>query len=575
MHNVWTVKNHKKDIRNRRKKIWYDEDGNGSYYKRMQAYVQRNQKNTQNLDDRITKKKTGGRKMAQTEQKNQNVKKQFEELQSLLERAMALQTSMVLFEWDDETLAPKGAAEHTARVIGSLSEQYQEILASMRFKELLDVCQKAEKENAGVFDEVQSAILREAAEEQERLSCIPPEEYRAYAELTARATGIWTRAREKNDFASFAPVLKEIISYQKKFAAYRAKPGQKLYDVMLDTYEKGFNMEMLDPFFELMKGKIVPLLKESAERSKRVPDAFLSADYPEAAQAEAARFLAEYEGFDFDRGVLALSAHPFTTNLHNHDVRITTHYQKRIDSSIFSVLHETGHAIYEFGIRDDLTQTLVGQGTSMGMHECQSRFFENIVGRSHAFWKPIYGKVAQMFGSPLTETSLEDFLAAVNRTVPGLIRTEADELSYPLHVLVRYEIEKMLIEEELEVEKLPQIWNDKYEEYLGVRPSTDREGVLQDIHWSQGSIGYFPSYALGNAFGAQIYHQMKKELPVEKLLEAGNLGEIREYLRKNIHQYGKLKDSRQILRDMTGEDFNPSYYVAYLEEKYGRPEKVQ
>ena len=269
--------------------------------------------------------------MAQTEQKNQNVKKQFEELQSLLERAMALQTSMVLFEWDDETLAPKGAAEHTARVIGSLSEQYQEILASMRFKELLDVCQKAEKENAGVFDEVQSAILREAAEEQERLSCIPPEEYRAYAELTARATGIWTRAREKNDFPSFAPVLKEIISYQKKFAAYRAKPGQKLYDVMLDTYEKGFNMEMLDPFFELMKGKIVPLLKESAERSKRVPDAFLSADYPEAAQAEAARFLAEYEGFDFDRGVLALSAHPFTTNLHNHDVRITTHYQKRID----------------------------------------------------------------------------------------------------------------------------------------------------------------------------------------------------------------------------------------------------
>ena len=182
--------------------------------------------------------------MAQTEQKNQNVKKTFEELQSLLERAMALQTSMVLFEWDDETLAPKGAAEHTARVIGSLSEQYQEILASARFKELLDVCREAEKEDAGAFDEVQSAILREAVEEQERLSCIPPEEYRAYTELTARATGIWTRAREENDFASFAPVLKEIISYQKKFAAYRAKPGQKLYDVMLDTYEKGFHMEL-------------------------------------------------------------------------------------------------------------------------------------------------------------------------------------------------------------------------------------------------------------------------------------------------------------------------------------------
>ena len=194
--------------------------------------------------------------MAQTEQKNQNVKKQFEELQSLLERAMALQTSMVLFEWDDETLAPKGAAEHTARVIGSLSEQYQEILASMRFKELLDVCLKAEKENAGVFDEVQSAILREAAEEQERLSCIPPEEYRAYAELTARATGIWTRAREKNDFASFAPVLKEIISYQKKFAAYRAKPGQKLAFVGSTGAGKTTITNLINRFYDIQEGKI-------------------------------------------------------------------------------------------------------------------------------------------------------------------------------------------------------------------------------------------------------------------------------------------------------------------------------
>ena len=522
---------------------------------------------------------------------------EYEELMQYLEEAQAYETALILFEWDEETLAPEKAGSRTARMQGILSSSYQRIMMSDRVKELVDKCleeltetesiapdgtqNRAEKPALETSDGelteegIRYAILKAAKRTIEEVSCIPPEEYRAYQELTSKSTRIWTKARQENDFASFAPVLKEIIEYQKKFASYRQKDGQRLYDVMLDTYEKGFNMEMLDPFFELMKGKIVPLLKESAERSKTVPDAFLSADYPEAAQAEAARFLAEYEGFDFDRGVLALSAHPFTTNLHNHDVRITTHYQKRIDSSIFSVLHEAGHAIYEFGIRDDLTQTLVGQGTSMGMHECQSRFFENIVGRSHAFWKPIYGKVAQMFGSPLTETSLEDFLAAVNRTVPGLIRTEADELSYPLHVLVRYEIEKMLIEEDLEVEKLPQIWNDKYEEYLGVRPSTDREGVLQDIHWSQGSIGYFPSYALGNAFGAQIYHQMKKELPVEKLLEAGNLGEIREYLRKNIHQYGKLKDSRQILRDMTEEDFNPSYYVAYLEEKYGRPEKVQ
>lgn len=280
--------------------------------------------------------------------------------------------------------------------------------------------------------------------------------------------------------------------------------------------------------------------------------------------------MAEYVGFDFNRGVLALSAHPFTTNLHNHDVRITTHYKKRIDSSLFSVIHESGHALYEFGIRDDLTQTPVGQGTSMGMHECQSRFFENILGRSRAFWEPIYERIGEIYGEPLHSTPLDDFLAAVNKTIPGLIRTEADELSYALHVMVRYEIEKMMIEGQVEMEKLPEIWNQKYEEYLGVRPENDAEGILQDIHWSQGSIGYFPSYALGSAFGAQLYHQMKKEIPVEELLRQGRINVLREWLREKIHQYGKLKSSRELLREVTGEDFTPKYYIQYLQEKYGK-----
>ena len=506
--------------------------------------------------------------MAQTEQKNQNVKKQFEELQSLLERAMALQTSMVLFEWDDETLAPKGAAEHTARVIGSLSEQYQEILASMRFKELLDVCLKAEKENAGVFDEVQSAILREAAEEQERLSCIPPEEYRAYAELTARATGIWTRAREKNDFASFAPVLKEIISYQKKFAAYRAKPGQKLYDVMLDTYEKGFNMEMLDPFFELMKGKIVPLLKESAERSKTVPDAFLSADYPEAAQAEAARFLAEYEGFDFDRGVLALSAHPFTTNLHNHDVRITTHYSDRVDSSLFSVIHEAGHGIYELGIGDELTQTLAGQGASMGMHESQSRFYENHVGRTREFWENLYPYL-QNEVPKYKEISLDTFLAALNKVKPGLIRLKADELTNTLHIIIRYEIEKEYFDGKLTVDTIEEAWNRKYQEYLGFTPKNHQEGILQDVHWASGCVGYFQGYALGDAYAAQFAHKLLADCPdaFEKLGK-GDSSVIGNWLKEHIHQYGQTYSAREMLKKATGEELNTGYYIEYLKEKY-------
>ena len=327
-------------------------------------------------------------------------------------------------------------------------------------------------------------------------------------------------------------------------------------------------MENLDRFFGVLKKELVPFLKKVMEEGKKVEDSFLKGDYPEKKQEELGRFLAEYVGFDFDRGVMAVSAHPFTTNLHNKDVRITTHYTDCVDSSLFSVIHEAGHAIYELGIGDDLTLTPVGQGASMGMHESQSRFFENIIGRSRSFWVPIYARIQEMFPEQLGKVDLDHFVEAVNKVTPGLIRTEADELSYSLHVLIRYEIEKMLIEEDLDVEKLPQLWADKYEEYLGVRPENQAEGVLQDIHWSQGSFGYFPSYALGSAFGAQLYYHMKEIMDFDGLLREGKVDVIRDYLREHIHRYGKLKDSRQILKDVTGEDFNPEYYVRYLKEKY-------
>lgn len=410
--------------------------------------------------------------------------------------------------------------------------------------------------------------MRELSQELEQIECIPQDEYQDFARLTARATSVWAKAKQEQDFDAFAPTLKKVIDYQKKFAGYRKKNGKKLYDVMLDDYEKGFSMENLDEFFSLMKKELVPFLKQVVDDGKQIDDSFLTGDYSEEKQEKLGRFLAAYVGFDFDRGVMAVSAHPFTTNLHNKDVRITTHYTDCMDSSLFSVIHEAGHGIYELGIRDDLTLTPAGQGASMGMHESQSRFFENIIGRNRAFWVPIYKKVQEMFPEQLGDVNLDRFVEAINKVTPGLIRTEADELSYSLHVLIRYEIEKMLIEENLDVEKLPEIWADKYEEYLGIRPENPAQGVLQDIHWSQGSFGYFPSYALGSAFGAQLYYHMKKTMDFEGLLEDGKVDVIREYLRENIHQYGKLKTSRQLLKDITGEDFNPEYYVRYLKEKY-------
>lgn len=489
----------------------------------------------------------------------------YKELQPHLERAMAFKTALVLFEWDNETLAPEQALSHTAKVAGAISAAYQEMITGSQLTTLLAECEKAKG-----LTETEAAVIREVREEVDDLSGIPPAEYREYKELISESGRIWAKAKADRDFQAFAPTLKKIIEWEKKFAAYRAKDGQKLYDVMLDHYEKGFYMEQLDQFFDQLKTELVPFLKQITDCGTTIRDEFLTGDYPAEKQKKLALMAAEYLGFDFAKGVLAESAHPFTTALHNHDIRFTTHYSDNVSSALFSVIHETGHAIYELGIDDKLTLSFVGQGASMGMHESQSRFFENIIGRNEAFWVPLYDRVKELFPEQLGNISREEFVAAVNKVQPGMIRTEADELTYSLHVLVRYELEKMLIEEDLEVERLPEIWADKYEEYLGIRPEHDGEGVLQDIHWAQGSFGYFPSYALGSAFGAQIYAHLKKIMDVEELLKKGELARIREYLREHIHQYGKLRDSRRLIKDMTGEEFNPDYYVQYLKEKFSK-----
>lgn len=491
--------------------------------------------------------------------------KAFKDLEKILEKTMALQTALALLEWDDETLAPEEAGPYTERVIGALSEEYYQIIAGKEMKNSIAACED-EKD----LTEVEKAIVKEAKETRAQLVCIPVKEYRDNAQLVTEGIRVWTKSKAENDFGQFVPVLQRLVDYQKRFASYRAKKGEKLYDSMLDLYEKDFNMELLDAFFEELKEVIVPLIREIRDHGKPIEDGFLTGDYPEDRQREAAEYLANYVGFDFKKGVMGISAHPFTTNLHNHDVRITTHYSNRMDSSVFSVIHETGHAIYELGISDELTQTLVGQGASTGMHECQSRFFENIIGRSAAFWVPLYEKLQSIFPEQLKGVSREQFVEAINKAEPGLIRTEADELTYSLHVMIRYEIEKMMIEENLDLTKLPDIWADKYEEYLGIRPANAAEGVLQDIHWSEGCFGYFPSYALGSAFGAQLYYHMKKEMDINGLLENGEIGVIREYLREHIHRFGKRKTSRDILKDITGEDFNPRYYVRYLKEKYSQ-----
>lgn len=491
-----------------------------------------------------------------------NKKVAFQDLIPYLEKNMAFHTAINIIDWDANTLAPEEASEYTAKAMGILSQEQFTSLINPKVKEIMEGLKEEE------LSQTEKAILRRLKKEYQKSEAVPANEMREFTELAARATNVWQKAKKEQNFSLYAPYLEKIVEYKKKFAGYSKKEGESLYNVLLDGYEESFHVEELDRFFSKLKEKIIPLLKK-VEQAEEINDSFFYQEYDIEKQKEFNVFLAEYMGFNFKRGVIAESEHPFTTSWHNHDVRITTHYYKdNLSSAILSTIHEGGHALYEQGIRDEFTQTLVGDGASCAMHESQSRFYENVLGRSEAFWEPLYPKLQDTFPKQLGQVSLGQFVRALNKVKADFIRTEADELTYCLHIMVRYELEKQMIEEDVPVDKLPGLWNQKYQEYLGITPNNDKEGILQDVHWSMGDIGYFPSYALGNAFAAQIYHTMKKELPVEELLRKGKIAEITAYLREHIHQYGASKEPREMLKALTGEEFNPDYYIQYLKEKF-------
>lgn len=496
-----------------------------------------------------------------------NMSKTFEKLQPHLDKIMAFETARNLFEWDDQTIAPFVAAEYTSKVLGIISDEYMKSLANDDVRKLINKLKEG-KEQKELTDK-EKAIVRELDKTYLQLESIPAEEYKAFNELVSISNRAWAKAKKDNNYEHFAPYLKKIIQYKKKFAGYRAKKDQVPYEVLLSDFEECFKIKDLDIFFDKIKKEIVPLLKKVSQKSDSIDKSYNYLKYDIDKQRDFCKYLASYLGFDFNRGVIAESAHPFTLQLHNHDVRITNSFiEDNLESAMFSVIHETGHALYEMNIDDSITQTPVGTGASMGMHESQSRLFENIIGRSDAFWTPIYDKLVNTYPDNLKDVSLQDFIRGINKAEPSLIRTEADELSYSLHIIIRYEIEKMIFSGEADVDNLPELWNKKYEEYLGVTPPTDSEGILQDTHWSYGEFGYFPSYAIGSAVASQIYAKMKDVMPVEDYLLEGNITPIREYLKDAIHKYGATKNTNQILLDITGEEFNADYYVNYLKDKY-------
>lgn len=485
--------------------------------------------------------------------------------ESIIEEKRMVDTAITSLHWDLETQAPKKGMDLLSGVVGYLSSKSYELATGRELIEAVD----ALNENKDRLDPVKVRMLEEVEKEIDKIKKIPAMEYSKYNELTARAQGIWAEAREKSDFKVFEETLREIIDFQRKFVGYRGYEGHP-YNTLLDDYEPGMTVEKLDEFFGYLRGELVPFLKKIGEEGRDIRMDFLVKNYPITGQRELSKKLAEYIGFDFDRGIISESAHPFTLNYDRNDVRLTTRYEENwFSSSVFGTIHEGGHGLYEQGIGEDIASTVLGTGTSMGIHESQSRFYENMLGRSKAFWKPLYEDMRGKFEA-LADVELDEFYRGINRSEASLIRVEADEMTYSLHIMVRYEIEKMLIDGSIEVEDLPGIWNDKMEEYLGIRPSEDSQGVLQDVHWSCGLFGYFPSYALGNAYAAQIYNTMGKTIDIEKTLEGKKLEVIRKWLEENIHRWGKGKKPAEIIMDISGEELNAKYFIDYLKEKYSR-----
>jgi len=494
------------------------------------------------------------------------IEKTVTEFKEYLGRIRMYNEAMSTLSFDGETVAPVGSTQARAKRAGFFGLEIFNMTVSDEMKGYLEELAP----HIDTFDDVLKGEYRIAKKSYDDGTKIPAEIVREMSELQEEATAIWAQARSENDFDKFAPYLKRLIELQKKVIEYRSN-GENSYDILLDDYEDEMNMEVYDEFFAKLKESLVPLLKKIKESNKKIDRSFVNAHVDLESQKGISKLIAETVGYNLDRGYITESTHPFCGGSNKYDVRMTTRYlEDDFLSSFYSVMHECGHAIYEQNVADEIAHTLLGGGTSMGIHESQSRFYENILGRSVVFWEAIHEELLKHLPEELQNITAKQFYEAVNEVKPSLIRVESDELTYNLHIIIRYEIERMLFTEDVDVNDLPNIWNKKYEEYLGITPPTNAEGVLQDIHWSFGAFGYFPTYALGSAYAAQITTHMEKDLDLDALIKAKDLETIKKWLGERIHQYGKTYTPNQLMEKSFGEKFNADYYVNYLTEKYSK-----
>lgn len=495
--------------------------------------------------------------------KYENLQQALDALRELQLKQSAYNHAMGVLYLDATTVAPSDSWEGRGKTMEILSKVIYDLSTSPDNGELFSYLQ-AHKEELDPQTCREVEVLKKSYDQMFK---IPAEEYVAYSVLMNDAQNIWQQAKSANDFAMFQPYLEKIVDYNRKFAGYY-NPEMKPYDALLNEYEEGMNMETLDAFFAQLRQAIVPLLTK-IQQTEPIDNAFLHDHFSVEMQKKLSEYLMEVLGMDRTHSTIGESEHPYTTGFNNKDIRITTHYyEENLTFSMFSVIHEGGHALYELGADDCYNYTALTGGVSMGIHESQSRFYENIIGRSEAFVHAIFPKVKELFPEQMKNVDETMFYRAINKAEPSLIRTEADELTYALHIMVRYEIEKKMIDGTLAIGDVPAEWNRLYKEYLGVDVPNDQVGCLQDMHWSGGNIGYFPSYALGSAYGPQMLHCMQKDLgDIYEDVRRGDLSKVTAWLREHIHRHAGFVKPGELFEKVCGK-FDAKYYTDYLTEKY-------
>lgn len=496
-----------------------------------------------------------------------------EPIRTHLQEIQHLSSAASLLSWDQETYMPGGGGAARADQLATIQGLAHDRLVSSEVESLL--AQWIDLNTGSVKDpdswnEPARAFLREVWQDFSKARKLPSDFVKRLGRECSLAQQVWAEARANSHFKKFLPNLRTIVSLKQEEANYLGFTDSP-YNALLDTYEPGATIAILRPLFESLKARLVPLLQQIQQSSVQIDDSILFRSYDQQLQVEFGKLVLTAMGYDFNKGRLDISEHPFTTSFHPTDVRVTTRvFEHDLPSNIFSCIHEGGHGLYEQGLDPTLFGTPLGESRSLGIHESQSRLWENCIGRSKPFWTCFYPTLQQIFPTQLGSLPLDHFLSAINRVQPSLIRVEADELTYNLHIMLRFEIEQDLIEGTTRVEDLPEIWNAKVQDYLGLIPERDAEGVLQDVHWSLGAFGYFPTYTLGNLYSVQFYNQARQEIvDFDATMEKGQLVTLTRWLNQKIHRWGRTFTADHLAQRVTGSSLQPEPFLTYLEEKFG------